>query len=104
MAGLPPGRRSDLSVAKAWQRALEMTTPIAAEPERIFPVLIEEVAHQFGDAPAIVSAAETLSYQDWDRQAKQYARWALAQGLGKGKTVCLLLRNCPQYLAIWLGI
>src|SRR5262249_13120273 len=34
----------------------------------------------------------------------RYARWALAQGLGKGETVCLLMPNRPEYMAIWLGI
>src|SRR6185436_16739777 len=31
-------------------------------------------------------------------------RWALAQGLGKGETVCLLMPNRPEYLAIWIGV
>ena len=27
-----------------------------------------------------------------------------AQGLAKGETVCLLMPNRPEYMAIWLGI
>jgi len=34
----------------------------------------------------------------------RYARWALAQKLGKGNTVCLVMPNRPEYLAVWLGI
>src|SRR6185295_8466739 len=37
-------------------------------------------------------------------RANQYARWALRQGLAKGETVCLLMPNRPEYLAIWTGI
>jgi fatty-acyl-CoA synthase len=28
----------------------------------------------------------------------------MARGLGAGDTVCLVLENCPDYLAIWLGL
>ena len=34
----------------------------------------------------------------------RYARWALDQGLAKGETVCLMMPNRPEYLAIWLGL
>jgi fatty-acyl-CoA synthase len=34
----------------------------------------------------------------------RYARWALAEGVGPGDTVCLLMPNRPEYLAVWLGI
>ena len=34
----------------------------------------------------------------------RYARWALVDGLGPGVTVCLLMPNRPEYLAIWLGV
>ena len=37
-------------------------------------------------------------------RANRVARWALAQGIEKGDTVSLLMPNCPDYLAIWLGI
>ena len=32
------------------------------------------------------------------------ARWALDQGIGAGDGVALFMPNCPDYLAIWLGI
>ena len=39
------------------------------------------------------------------RGARQrYARWALEQGLAKGETVCLMMPNRPEYMAIWLGL
>ena len=31
-------------------------------------------------------------------------RWALEQSLSPGDVVCLLMPNCPEYVAIWLGI
>jgi fatty-acyl-CoA synthase len=92
------------SPAQAWLRALEMTAPIARHPARIFPTVIRERAAQFGTAPALLSERECLTYGELAARANRYARWALAQGLGKGETVALLMPNRPEYLAIWLGI
>ena len=92
------------SPAKAWMRALERTAAIAQHPERTFPIALEERAAQSGDAPALLSDRECLTYRELSERANRYARWALAQGLLKGETVCLLMPNRPEYLAIWLGI
>src|SRR5690348_960008 len=92
------------SPAKAWLRALELTAPIATHPDRIFPGVIEEVAEEFAEAPALLSDFECLSYRALAERSHQYARWALAQGLAKGDTVCLMMPNRPEYLAVWLGI
>src|SRR5262249_52136258 len=34
----------------------------------------------------------------------RYARWAMAQGIGKGDVVALMMTNRPEYVAVWLGI
>ena len=83
------------SPAKAWLRALEMTAPIAAHPARTLPAIIDDLAEAHGDAPALLSDCETLSYRGLAARANRYARWALAQGLAKGDTVGLLMPNRP---------
>ena len=93
-----------MSAAKAWQQALQLTAPIAREPQRTFPVLLEDAARRFGEHPALLSDEERLSYRELDARANQYAHWALGQGLGKGATVGLLMRNRPEYAATWLGL
>jgi fatty-acyl-CoA synthase len=92
------------SPAKAWLRALERTAPIAANPARTLPAMLDALAAEHGDAPALMSDAETLSYRALAARANRYARWALAQGLAKGETVGLLMPNRPDYVAAWLGI
>src|SRR5579862_1896153 len=92
------------SPAKAWLRALELTAPIPSHPGRIFPGVIEEVAEEFAEAPALLSDFECLSYRALAERSHRYARWALAQGLAKGDTVCLMMPNRPEYMAVWLGI
>jgi fatty-acyl-CoA synthase len=102
-----PDQRRDRakdSPAKAWLRALELTAPIAANPARTLPAMLDALADKHGDAPALMSDAETLSYRALAARANRYARWALAQGLAKGESVGLLVPNRPDYMAAWLGI
>jgi fatty-acyl-CoA synthase len=89
---------------KGWLRALELTKPIAQQPARVLPVIMDELAERFGPAPALIAERETLSYRALADRANRYARWALRQGLAKGEVVCLLMPSRPEYLAVWLGI
>ena len=92
------------SPLKAWVRALERTAPIERDRSLTLPVLIGRLAQRFGDAPALLSAASRLSYRELAAACHRYARWGLARGLARGDTVCLVMANCPDYLAIWLGL
>jgi len=96
--------RAESGAAAAWLRALEATAPIAQAPLRTFPAVIEELAERFGDAPALVSDGENFTFRELLARSNRYARWALAQNLGRGATVCLMMPNRPEYMAIWLGI
>ena len=96
--------KDDIVFLRGAMRALKMTTPIAKNPTRVFPIVVEELAEKYGDAPALISDRERLSYRALAEQSNRYARWALAQGLAKGDTVCLLMPNRPEYMAIWIGI
>ena len=89
-----PVRSSD--AGKAWLRALELTVPIARQPDRIFPSVIEELAGRYrGRAPACSATGIVFTYRELFERSNQYARWALDQGLAKGDTVCLMMRNRP---------
>jgi fatty-acyl-CoA synthase len=92
------------SAAKAWLRALELTAAIGRNPTRTLAVMFADLARQFGDAPALISERETLTYRGLAGRANRYARWALAQGLRRGERVALMMPNRPEYMAIWLGI
>jgi fatty-acyl-CoA synthase len=92
------------SPAKAWLRALELTAPIPRNRNRILPTVIDELAVQHLDAPALLSDRECLTYRQLAERTNQYARWALDQGVSKGEVVGLLMGNRSEYLAIWLGI
>ena len=92
------------SANKAWLRALELTAPIARNPQRLLSSVIEERAEESSDAPALLSGSECMSYRGLAERAIQCTRWALEHRLGTGDTVCLVMPNRPEYMAIWLGI
>jgi fatty-acyl-CoA synthase len=95
---------ASVSPAKAWMRALELTAPIARNRDRILPTVIDELAGQHEDAPALLSERECLTYRQLSERVNRYARWALDHGVARGRVVGLLMTNRPEYLAIWLGI
>src|SRR5258706_116949 len=94
----------DVIFVRGMLRALKATTPIAKNPRRILPAIIDKLAATFGDAPALLSDRESFSYRDLAGRANRYARWALANRVGKGQVVCLLMPNRPEYMALWLGV
>ena len=95
--------RSSLAV-KSWVRALERTAPISREPLTTLPVVVQRLAVDRGDAPALVDVDGQLSFNALSAQANRYSRWAIGEGIRDGDVVCLMMGNCAEYLAIWLGI
>jgi fatty-acyl-CoA synthase len=92
------------SPLQAWVRALELTAPIDRRATPTLPVLIDTLAERFGDSPALSSRVTSLSYRELGESVNQYARWARKKALSPGEVVCLLMPNCPEYLALWLGL
>ncbi len=87
-----------------WMRAL--TSIKVLEEPRVTTLLsvIREVARDRGDAPALVGEDERLTYRELVELADRYTGWAVANDLGRGQTVCLLMPNCLSYVAIWCGL
>ena len=87
-----------------WLRALERTAGAVRRPDRTFGKILDELAEEFRDRPALIGETVTLTYNELAARANRYARWALANGVGKGDCVALLMPNCPEYVAAWTGI
>jgi fatty-acyl-CoA synthase len=103
-AGVTKTGVTKADVSKTWLNALAAIAPISAAPLRTFPAVIQELAERLADAPALLCDTETLSFRALDERANRYARWAIAQNLGRGQAVCLMMPNRPEYMAIWIGI
>jgi fatty-acyl-CoA synthase len=96
--------RDDFAYARGIFRTLRRVIPMARRRSRTFPDVAEELAARYGERPALLSARETLTYAGFNARANRYARWALANGVGKGDVVGLLMPNRPEYPAVWLGV
>ena len=90
--------------SRAWLAALEVVAGATKNPHRILPRAVEEWGERYGEKPALISARETLSFADLARRKTVYARWALERGLVQGEAVALMMRNRPDYFALWLGL
>ena len=67
--------------------------------------VIEELADASGEAPALLSDGESLTFGGArPAGAARYARWALDQGLGTGRRRRSADAEPSEYMAIWLGI
>src|ERR1700734_2870408 len=88
----------------AWIRALQRSASIDEHPERTLPLLIDGLAQEFGPAPALESRAGSLTYAALAARSHQYARWGRSRGLASGDVAALLMPNCAEYVAIWLGL
>ncbi len=99
-----PGGSSRASALNAWIRALDATKVLHDAPFATLPAMLPDVAMAHADRPALVGQGGELSYRDLVAKANQYARWAIANGLGKGDVVSLLMPNCPDYAVMWLGL
>lgn len=103
--GVPVRGRAEARTAlKTWVRALEQTAPVARGQVPILPMLIERLAERFREAPALLSDGVSMSYQELANRTNAYAGWAVQQNLRPGDVVGLLMPNCPDYVAIWLGL
>jgi fatty-acyl-CoA synthase len=89
---------------EAWIRALERTAAIEAEPYLTLPALIERQARSFRESPALASRQGSLSYAELAARSHQYAHWGLSRGLRTGQVAALLMPNCAEYVAVWLGL
>src|SRR6201996_3350937 len=82
--------RAKPSAAKAWLKAIELTSRIEPNPQRLFADILDDWAERQGDRAALVSDRETLSYRVLAERINRYARWALATGIKSGDAVCLI--------------
>jgi len=94
----------DITFLRGVWRVIRLTSPIARNPTRIFPLLVDDLAVRHGDKLALASNRERLTYRMLAARSCRYARWAMAQGIRKGDVVGLFMTNRPEYVAIWLGI
>ena len=99
-----PGRPQRGAALKAWIRALDAVRILEDAPDTTLPALLDGLGGTHRDRPALLGTDGQLSYRDLAAKSNRIARWAVAAGFAPGDTVCLLMPNCPDYVAMWLGL
>jgi fatty-acyl-CoA synthase len=89
---------------KAWIRALEAIKIMDDQPGTTLPALLDGLASAHGDRLALLGEGQHLNYRQLAAQVNRIGRWGIGQGFVAGDVVCLLMPNCPEYVAIWLGL
>ena len=89
---------------KAWIRALDAIKIMDEQPGATLPALLEGLADIHRERPALLGEGQHFSYRQLAARVSRIGRWGIAQGFGAGDVVCLLMPNCPEYVAIWLGL
>ncbi len=85
-------------------RTLWLLRRVKPNATRSIVDIVEEQARRRPQNIAVVYLDQSLSYAELDACANRYAHWALAQGIGRGGTVALLMENRPDYICAWLGL
>lgn len=104
MLHVPPSALDKRSSTFGWIGALRRTARIDASPHRTLPVIVDALAAEHGEAPALIGEDESFSHAGLAARQNRTARWALSQNIAKGETVALLMRNRPAFVALWLGL
>jgi fatty-acyl-CoA synthase len=97
-------KKSSAEATQAWIRALSAVKILDQAPTVTLPALLDGLAETHGDRVALLGEGQEFSYRALAAGANRIARWAVAQGFAKGEVVALLMPNCPDYVATWLGL
>jgi fatty-acyl-CoA synthase len=98
-----PGDVDSKFARDAWLRALAKTAPIGDRGETL-PELIGRLSLEFDAAPALLSTDASMTYRQLGSRCNQYSRWGISRGIARGDAVSLLMSNCAEYVAVWLGL
>jgi hypothetical protein len=79
--GLIERIKGNVTCLKGALRTLKKVKPIVEHPGRVLPVVIEELADQFNDAPALLSDRERFTYASLPRAPT-------ATRAGRSRTAC----------------
>ncbi len=102
--GLFSRLRSELIYLDRLMKTRKLIQDLSPEMTRTAADIIEHWAAETPDQVAIEFEGRSYTYAEYNAAANRYAEWALAQGLGQGDAVALLMENRPDFLFAWCGM
>ncbi len=98
-------QRDDLKRERNWLTHYEDGVPYTVDVPRIsVHHLLRSSVRRFPNHPAVYFEGAKLSYRRLNHEVNRFANALLAQGLGKGARVVLLLPNVPQMVIGYYGV
>lgn len=100
----PKSSREELRRERVWLNHYEDGVPYTVDVPRI-PAhhLLRSSVRRFPNRPAVYFEGTKLSYRRLNHEANRFANALLAQGIGRGARVVLLLPNVPQMVVGFYG-
>ncbi len=65
-----------------------------------FSALLNQACSRYRDRPLLSSSERTLSYKQFEAEARCVAAALAKRGIGRGDRVAILLRNCLEFLVV----
>ncbi len=96
--------KSEITYLKGFIRIKKILKPISDNPSTILADRWELVADKFGDKVAMFFQDREVTYRQFIDLSNRITRWAFDIGVKKNDCVALLMHNCPEYPASWLGV
>jgi fatty-acyl-CoA synthase len=96
--------RQDLRFVRDAARAYAILRKVRPDSEISFVDFVEERVAAAPHRLAILFEGRKITNAELEAAANRVARWASAQGIGRGDVVGLLMENRPEYVITWLGL
>jgi len=96
--------RRDVTFLRDAARAYSILRKVRPDGELTFVDFVEERVAAAPHRLAILFEGRKLTNAELDASANRIARWASAQGIGRGDVVGLLMENRPEFVITWLGL
>lgn len=96
--------KRDLDFLRMAYRMNKLIGDVTPETEQLVADDFETSADKFAANVAFRFEGGLTTYAEFDAQANRIAHWALAHNLKAGDRVALCMENCPDYVAIWVGL
>ncbi|RZI77947.1 MAG: hypothetical protein EOP38_28160, partial [Rubrivivax sp.] len=102
--GLKSAARREAIFLSSIVRTLWLLRKVKPQASRTIVDIVEAQARRRPANIAIYYLDTAMTYAQMDARANAYAHWALAQGIGRGDCVALLMENRPDFICAWLGV
>lgn len=94
----------DLSFLREAARAYAILRKVRPDQEISIADFVEERVAAAPHRLAVLFEGRKITNAELDAAANRVARWASAQGVGRGDVVSLLMENRPEFVITWLGL